>query len=115
MSTSPSSQIAAYEIPLAATAQQFNITLLGTQYKFQVVYRQVDAASSNWTLEMFTSSGLSITGILPLVTGVDLLSQLGFLGLGFGLYVLSDGGDLLAPPTYENLGTTCHLIFAAYP
>ena len=104
-----------YEIPLSAAPQRFNVTLAGVQYQLQVVYCEVDAATSNWTLELFTAAGISITGVLPMVTGVDLLAQLAYLGLGFSLFVLSDGQLTFAIPTFDNLGGTCHLLYVVNP
>jgi hypothetical protein len=105
----------AYTIPLIAGQQQFRINLNGTAYQMIVTYREVDAQVSNWTLELLSSAGVSITGVIPLVTGIDLLGQLAYLAFGFGLYVASSGVDILAMPTYANLGSIAQLLYVPYP
>jgi hypothetical protein len=105
-----------YEVPLVpSTPQKFNITILGVQYQFQLIYREVDAAVSNWCLDILTSAGQPIVCSLPLVTGANLLGQYAYLGLGFQLWVATDGDNVLQIPTFDNLGTTCHLLWIADP
>jgi hypothetical protein len=105
-----------FEVPLTpGTPQKLNITILGVQYQFQLVFREVDAAVSNWSLDILTSAGQPIVCSLPLVTGANLLAQFAYLGLGFELWVATDGGNVLEIPTFANLGNTCHLLWIANP
>jgi hypothetical protein len=50
-----------------------------------------------------------LTG-LPLVTGVDLLEQYGYLGIGGSLVVQSTNDPSLVP-NYDTLGSTGNLFF----
>jgi len=45
---------------------------------------------------------------IPMVCGIDLLSQYGYLNIGAELWVLTDGDDT-APPTIDNLGAESNL------
>jgi hypothetical protein len=108
---SGSSTLPVYEIPLTPQSQQFNITLNGTQYQFSLTWREDDALVSNWVLDIYTGAGVPVVTGVPLVTGCNLLEQYQYLGLGFGLFVANDGNALLATPTFDNLGSTCHLLY----
>lgn len=110
-----------YEVPLSPSAQSLTIALNGTNYQLTFVYREVDALADpngfdggSWCLDLATSAGVSILAGVPLTTGTDLLSQFGYLQLGFSLFVTTDG-DPLAVPTYETLGQTSHLLYIVNP
>lgn len=93
------------EIPLSASPQTFRIRLGTQDYRFTLLYRGVE-----WVLDIFDTSENPLVCGIPLVTGIDLLAQYGYLGFEGGLIVLSDG-DQDAIPTFDNLGTTSHLYF----
>jgi len=93
-----------FEIPLTPEPQSFNTTLVGVQYQFTLTWRD---AAGNWFLDIADASGNPLLSGIPLVTGVNLLGQYGYLAFGFELWVQTDAAD--APPTFTNLGTQSHL------
>lgn len=94
-----------FEIPLTAQPQTFTSTLVGVQYQFTLAWRDTDGGG--WFLDIADASGNALLSGIPLVTGVDLLAQYGYLGFGFELWVQTDAADV--PPTFTNLGTQSHL------
>lgn len=94
-----------FEIPLTAQPQTFTIALVSVQYQFTLAWRDTDGGG--WFLDIADASGNALLSGIPLVTGVDLLAQYGYLGFGFELWVQTDAAD--APPTFTNLGTQSHL------
>jgi hypothetical protein len=100
-----------YEIPLLAQPQTLTVTLLGVVYQFLV---QWNVPLQTWLLDISDSQGNPIVQGLALVTGVDILGQFQYLGIGGALIVQSSGGDPLAAPTFDNLGTTALLFFIPY-
>lgn len=95
-----------YEIPLSPNPQVFGIVLSGTSYRMTFVYR--DAPGAGWVMDIADANDNPLVCGIPLVTGIDLLSQYRYLGFVGGLVVDSDGNpdDV---PTYDNLGITSHL------
>lgn len=98
-----------YEIPLDPSPQQFTIALAGATYTITLSYREID--EGGWFIDLADANNVPILSGVPLVTGIDLLEQYGYLDIGGSLYVFSDG-DALATPTADNIGTTAHLYFA---
>ncbi|CBJ42544.1 phage baseplate plug protein [Ralstonia solanacearum] len=96
-----------FEIPLDPRPQTFSIWLVGVQYQFTLQWR--DTTNGGWFLDIADRALNPIISGIPLVTGVDLLAQHKYLGLGFELWVQTDAAD--APPTYNNLGIASHLYF----
>ena len=99
-----------FEIPLQAGNQTFQVTLGTVAYSLTVLWRD----PSGYFLDIADISGNPIVQGIPLVTGIDLLSQYAYLMIGGSvgagtLTVVSDGQDPLASPTYDNLGTGSHL------
>ncbi|WP_208951185.1 hypothetical protein [Rahnella sp. ChDrAdgB13] len=92
------------EIPLSADNQTFSITLNGNVLTMKLVWRD----AMGWVLDLLNSSDTAIITGIPLVTGVDLLAQYSFLGLGFSLAVGCDEPGV-EYPTQTGLGTTSHL------
>lgn len=91
------------EIQLSANNQKFTVTLNGTGYAFQIIWRE-----AFWALDIYDRSQNLLIGGLPMVTGTDLLEQYGYMGFGFELRIVSD--DPAQPnPTKTNLGDTTHL------
>ena len=99
--------MAMLQIPLlAAQAQAFSVVIAGVTYQMRIAY--ADAPDGGWFLDLADRSGNSIVAGVPLVTGVDLMKQYAYLGLGFHLYVATDGAPELVP-TFEDLGVTSRL------
>lgn len=98
-----------YEIPLTGQAQSFNIVLGVTEY--YLTTRWMDVPEGGWTLDIADTNQNPIVNMMPLVTGVDLFEALAYEGFGGKLVVLSDGPDILAAPTFTNLGTGSHLYY----
>lgn len=107
-----------YEIPLSGTPQVFNIALpmsgsaLNTAYRLLFQYR--NAPMGGWFMDIMDSNANPIICGIPLVPGVDLLAQYAYLNLGGAMLVYSDG-VLEAPPTFDNLGSGGHVIWATLP
>eukprot|EP01037_Dinobryon_pediforme_P020830 gene20830-21542_t len=95
-----------YEIPLQPAAQVMSIQLGTVTHQLSLQYR--DISEGGWILDIADDAGEPIVCGIPLVTGVDLLAQYSHLGIGGGLFVVTDG-DTYAVPTYANLGQTAHL------
>ncbi|TDV39524.1 hypothetical protein C7405_101643 [Paraburkholderia caballeronis] len=94
------------EIPLNPAPQTFFITLSGVVFQLTVQYRQ--AGGAGWVLDIADRNGNPIIGGIPLVTGVNLLEQYGYLGFTGGLWVQgSDDPDNV--PTFDDLGIGSHL------
>lgn len=95
----------AYEIPLSAEPQAFNIPLAGTTYGFNV---QWNVQNASWIIDIADASGNPIVSGIPMVTGADLLEQFGYLGFQFKMFAQTDN-DPDVVPTFDSLGTTGHL------
>lgn len=100
--------MAIYEIPLSSKPETFQIKLAGNTYKLNVAWRA--APQGGWFLDISDASETLVIGGIPLVTGVDLLSQYAHLGIGGELWVQTDG-DPAAGPKFDNLGSESHLYF----
>lgn len=96
-----------YEIPLSAQQQTFRVQLAGITYRLSVRWNGMQGI---WFIDIDTDAGAPIVHGIPMITGADLLGQYQHLGLGGGLYVLTDG-DPDALPTYDGLGTASKLYF----
>lgn len=94
-----------FEVPLSAVPQTFQIAIAAVVYQVTVRW---NSQNQTWVLDLADQGNNPLVLGIPLVTGVDLLEQYGYLGLGFQLVAQTDH-DLLAPPTYLNLGATGHL------
>lgn len=94
------------EIPLTANNQQFSITLNSVSYQLKILWRD----TPGWVLDLQDSSGNNLVAGIPLVTGVDLLAQYGYLGFGFSLVVMCDD-DAQEYPLKTDLGTGSHLCY----
>lgn len=95
-------------IPLTTTPQQFDITLSGVPF---TIVSQWNRFIDIWEISLLDkNNNLPVIVALPLVTGINLLSQFEFLGIPGSLIVYTDG-DELAVPTYENLGDSSNLYY----
>jgi hypothetical protein len=102
----------AYEIPVTSGAnQEFDISLAGVTYHLVLVWNE---ASNCWTLTIQDSMQNNLVTSIPLVTGVDLLEQFGYLNFGGQLQVQSDHDPNLVP-TFTSLGANGHLYFVTTP
>lgn len=96
-----------YEIPLSPQPQTLNIQLAGVGYILRVVFNE---ASQCWSIDISDAENNPIVHGIPMVTGVDLLGQYEYLGIGGALVAQTDyAAD--AVPTFENLGLTGRLYF----
>lgn len=101
-----------YEIPVTPGKPQTFSTVFpnGQTYQLRLLYQFND--DDCWLIDISDASGNPLLCGVPLVTGVDLLAQFAYLGLGAMLWVSTDG-DLAEPPHWWNLGATAHLWIAA--
>jgi hypothetical protein len=99
---------ASYIIPTAGVSETFSITLTGVTYGFTLIWRDDPCGMGGWFLDIADDIGNPLVQGLPLVTGVDLLEQYGYLNFGGQLYVQTKQ-DPQAVPTFTNLGTDCQL------
>lgn len=97
-----------FTIPLANVPQRFAIDLSGKSYIMESVWNTINSA---WEISLFDGDTEEpIFESLPLVTGVDLLAQYGYLQIGGSLVCYTDG-DEFAPPTLENIGQEANLYY----
>lgn len=92
------------EIPLSPDNQQFNIQIGSGNFRVRVIWRD----DAGWVIDLQDSSGEDIIAGIPLVTGVDLLAQYKYIGLGFALVCLCDAA-VQEYPTKADLGSASHL------
>lgn len=97
-----------YEIPLSPDPQRFTVTLSGVDYRLTVQYR--DAGGAGWMLDIADANNQALVSGLPLVTGVDLLSQYRHLEFGGRLWVQGSANPDEVP-TFEDLGIGSHLFW----
>ena len=88
-----------------AQPQSFQISLNSIVYILKV--RWCDPAQC-WILDLLDVSDNPILQGIPLITGTDLLSQYGYLGLQFS-FVVQTNNDVNAVPTFANLGSQGNL------
>lgn len=101
----------AVEIPLKPSqAQRFGVTLSDVPYNMRLTY---DIAQDGcWILDIGDANGSLLIAGIPMVTGVDLLSQYRYLGIPGALLVTTDRGAGEVP-TFDGLGVTSHLYYVA--
>lgn len=100
-----------FSIPLrVGVPQQLTAQLSGVDYQLTLKYRNVD--QGGWVLDIADASGNPILSGLPLVTGVNLLEQYGYLGFNGELWVQTTS-DPDAVPTFTNLGDDGQLYWVA--
>lgn len=98
----------AYEVPLVAgTPQKVKVPLAGVTYTLTVKWC---VPANCWVVDIADATGTPILSGIPLITGADLLAQYGYLNFGGQIQCQTDH-DLLAPPTFDNLGITGHAFF----
>lgn len=95
-------------LPLVNQPQQFEIDLAGVAYL--LTSRWNDANEAGWVIDIADSNNVPIVCNIPMVTGVDLLAGLAYLGINGSLFVFTDG-DEFAVPTLDNLGDKSNVYF----
>lgn len=101
----------AFEIPLSPQAQTFSLGSGSRTYYLRVTWNEVSAC---WLLDIADWQQVPMVQGIPLVVGVDLLSQYEHLGIG-GALVAQVDSDAGAIPGYADLGKTAHLFFVRVP
>lgn len=97
------------KIPVSNSPQKFQISLAGRDYELTCKYNS--AFEGGWVLDFADAETAEpIAANIPLVTGVNILDGLEYLGFGGSLFVYTDG-DQNAVPTLENLGVESNLYF----
>jgi len=92
------------KIPLTPTSQTLTISLVGTSYNFQIIWR-----GNQYILDIFDINNNAIVTGISLVTGVNLMEQFRYLNLGFNMFVSTDITPNL-DVNYPDLGVTAHLM-----
>jgi hypothetical protein len=96
-----------YRIPLVAKAQQINILLAGVEYTIVCRWNE----QCGWLLDISDAVTKTVLiSCLPLVTGLNLVQQYAYTGIG-GMLIAFTVGDSTAIPTYENLGIDSGVYF----
>lgn len=99
------------EIPLGPVPRKLSITLAGIVYQLRTFWCDPQSA---WVLNIADANGKDIVNGIPLVTGLDLLDQFGYLLFGGQLIAQTDNAKDV-PPTLASLGSSGHLYFATTP
>lgn len=96
-----------FKTPLTNNPEIFEINMSGVDYLMTV--RWNDSEEGGWFIDLADAiTGSYIVQNLPLVTGANLLEGLDYLNFNATLFIVTDG-DILAPPTFENLGVESNL------
>lgn len=94
-------------VPTTPKPQQFFISLNGVTYQFLLKWNTV---ADCWVLDINDANAAAIAQGLPLITGADLLEQLGYLGITGNLIVqTTNNADEV--PTFNSLGDTGNLYY----
>lgn len=96
-----------FEIPTRNNPQKLSISLLNVTYRITLKWNQNCQA---WIMDMADINSSPILTGIPLVSGLSLLEQFEYLGIGGELFAQVDN-DINAIPTFDNLGSTGHLYF----
>ena len=100
-----------YQIPLLpSVAQTLQADIAGARYYLRLLYVDVPSDEGGWELDIANNAAIVLIGGIPLVTGVDLLAQYAYLGIGARLYIFTPG-DVKSVPTYAGLGVKSFLLW----
>lgn len=88
-----------YEIPLSSEPQTFAIALAEKTYQLTFTW---NPSTASWVLDIADEQRLPIISGIPVITGLDLLAQYGYLGLGGSIVVQTDGSGSLVPQIDGN-------------
>lgn len=92
-----------------AIPQKFSITLGSETYKINLVWNNIGQV---WIMDLNDASNNPIVNGIPLVTGIGLLRQYGYLGFEGDMFVQSNNNpDAL--PTFSGLGITSNLYYTS--
>lgn len=97
--------MAFFKIPLNPFPETFSVTI--NNVDFNAVTRW-NAVQQCWVASLLDPNSVPILQNIPLIPGVDLLSQFAHLNLGIKLSALVDY-DAAAVPKYGELGTTANV------
>lgn len=98
-----------FVLPLKNVPQVFNISL-GPK-NLIMTCKWNDSQDAGWVMDLADQdTNELIASNIPLITGVDILAGLQYLGFDGQLVVVTDG-DINAVPTLENLGVECNVYF----
>jgi hypothetical protein len=101
--------VSVFLIPVTNVPQSFNISLNGVNYNLVVKWNDADEAGWQMDITNADTDVLLVAGI-PLITGLDCLAGLEYLGIG-GKFIVQTDGNPDAVPTFENLGINSNLYF----
>jgi hypothetical protein len=96
-----------YTIPFSNSPEQFSITLSGTDY---FIKNQWNDIAQLWFIDILDADENPLVCSIPLVSGVDLLDGLSYLGIP-GVLNCYTNGDPYANPTYDNLGVNSFVYY----
>lgn len=97
-------------MPVVNIPQSFEINLAGKDYIMTCKFN--NSPDAGWVLDFVDAlTSLPIIANVPLITGLDCLDGLGYLGFDGQLFVFTDGDDF-AVPTLTNLGVESNLYFS---
>lgn len=98
-----------FRFPLVNVGQRFNINFGGQAFTMTCRWNQQSPA---WEVCFFdANTGQPLLSCLPLVTGLDLLSQVRYQKVVSGQLICFTDGDITAPPTEQNLGSEANLYY----
>lgn len=99
-----------YEVPLNGKSERFTVNLPeGITLTAAAVWR--NRGGGGWMLDLGLPDGTPLVTSIPLVGGIDLLASFRHLGIPGSLFIMSDGPDPMADPTYDGLGTDSRLFY----
>ena len=98
-----------FQFPLINAPQTFEINLAGVNYIMTSKWNPSE--EGGWVFDLSDSATNSpLVANAPMITGVDCLSGLEYLGINGQIIAYTDGNPN-AVPTYENLGLDSNLYF----
>jgi hypothetical protein len=100
-----------FTVPLASAQPQiFSVVLGGIRYTITLRWNDV---MNVWILDIGDKSGKSLANGIAVVSGVDLVNQLNYLGFS-GALIAQSSTDANDDPTYKGLGATDRLFYIPY-
>lgn len=91
------------EIPLqSGQPQTFQVALSGATYTFRTYWNYY---TENWMLDIGDASNNPLAQGVALITGVDVLSQLGYLGIKGQMLVVADNEPPFTVPRFNDFGS----------
>lgn len=87
--------------------QKIAVSLNGVAYQLTLYWC---APANCWVMDLADQNGNALISGTPLVTGLPLLVQYGYVGVPGDMFVQTDN-DAYAVPTIDSLGLNSHLFF----